>query len=80
MQSERTTLYVSLPIVHRGEALVMSEDTLTLHAEFEATALSDGARGESIMVRLRLGGKIVRANVSAPGRVVPHPDQNEDNR
>jgi hypothetical protein len=66
---KRSGLQVSLPTIYAGDALVVVEDARAWHSEFEAVALSHGSRGDSIMVRLRIGGRVTRATVISRGRV-----------
>jgi hypothetical protein len=61
---------VLLPMVHAGDALVVVEDTQSWHVEMEAVALTPGSPGDSIMVRLRIGGKVTRATVISKRRAV----------
>jgi len=58
------------PTVHAGDVLVVVEDARNWHAEMEAVALSYGSQGDSIMVRLRIGGKVTRATVVSRTRAV----------
>jgi hypothetical protein len=67
---KRSGLQVSLPTIHAGDALVVVEDARAWHSEFEAVALSHGSPGDSIMVRLRIGGSVTLATVVSRGRVV----------
>lgn len=58
----------SLPVVHAGDYLIVSEHTRNSDAELEATALKPAAIGESVTVRLKFGGHILSAIATAPGR------------
>ena len=58
------------PTVRAGDVLVVVEDARAWHAEMEAVALSYGSPGDSIMVRLRIGGKVARATVVSRTRAV----------
>lgn len=58
----------SLPVVHAGDYLIVSEHTRNLDAELEATALKPAGIGESLTVRLKFGGHILSAIATAPGR------------
>jgi hypothetical protein len=58
------------PTVRAGDALVVVEDAPAWHAEMEAVALSYGSPGDSILVRLRIGGKVARATVISRTRAV----------
>ena len=66
---ERRGLQIQ-PTVHAGDVLVLVEDAQNWHAEMEAVALSFGSPGDSIMVRLRIGGKVTRATVVSKTRAV----------
>ena len=68
---------VNLPslIVHKGDVLVISEDTAALHAEFDGFALSNGALGDSIRVRLRFAERVLRARITEQGRAVLDPEE-----
>jgi hypothetical protein len=68
------------PIVRPGDSIVVSQDTRAVNAEFDATALSNGWPGDSIKVRLRFGGKVMRVKVTAPGRALLIGDESESNR
>jgi hypothetical protein len=58
----------SLPVIHVGDPIVVSEHTPTLDAELEATALEAAIAGEPLGVRLKIGGQTLRAIADAPGR------------
>ena len=57
-------------MVHSGDVLTAVEDTAAWHAEFQGTALSSGTVGESILVRLRVGNRVVRVRIAATGRAL----------
>ena len=60
----------SSPVVHAGDALLIVEDSPAFRAYLEGVALNNGESGGSISARLRIGGKVVAAVVTAPGRAV----------
>lgn len=58
-----------LPVIHRGDHLVLEESTSRIHARFEVVALGAAFAGSPLRVRMVLGGKVVRAVALEPGRV-----------
>lgn len=58
---------IAPPIIHAGDRMVVSETTKVSDAQLEATALSAAAIGESITVRLKIGGRILHAIATGPG-------------
>jgi hypothetical protein len=58
------------PTVRAGDGLVVVVDARAWHAEMEAVALMNGSLGDSIMVRLRIGGKVTRATVISKDRAI----------
>ncbi len=58
----------SLPVIHAGDYLILSEHTRFLDAELEAIALQPAAIGDSLTVRLKFGDRILRVIATAPGR------------
>jgi hypothetical protein len=54
--------------IHEGDFLKVSQESAVLHADFAAVAMSGGRESESIRVRLRLSGRIFRAQVLGPAR------------
>jgi hypothetical protein len=57
-----------VPVLHAGERLIVEEHTPVVEAHLEAVALGPAAIGEEFDVRLRVGGKVVRAVALGPGR------------
>ena len=69
--SGRRSATSTLPVVvHSGDVLAAVEDTAAWHAELQGTALTSGTVGESILVRLRVGNRIVRVRIAAAGRAL----------
>ena len=68
------------PTVRAGDWLRVLQDTRVVHAEFNAMALSKGWPGDSIKVRLRLGGKVMRVKLTAQGQALLMGDDREANR
>ena len=67
-------------MIHGGDSVLIVEESSSLRAELEAVAVSNGQRGESISVRLRSNGKIVRAVVADFGRVILANPRSEGHR
>jgi hypothetical protein len=57
-----------VPVIHSGDSIVLSEKTASLDARLEATALQTAAVGAPLEVRLKVGGRLVHAFATAPGR------------
>jgi hypothetical protein len=58
---------LSLPIIRPGDSVILSEDSEISDARLEAIALQPAATGQVLMVRLKLGGHLLRAVATAPG-------------
>jgi hypothetical protein len=58
----------SLPVIHAGDYLIVSEHTRVFDADLEATALKTAAIGDSLTVRLKFGGRTLSVVATAPGR------------
>jgi hypothetical protein len=56
------------PVIRSGDRLIVEEHTSVVDASLEAVALNPAAVGSSLMVRLAIGGRLVRAVALAPGR------------
>jgi len=56
------------PCIRSGDHLIVEEHTPVMDAQLEAIALAPAAVGGSLEVRLRLGGKVLRAVALGPGR------------
>jgi hypothetical protein len=65
----------SLLVIRAGDALIVEEHTAVLDARLEGTAINSAAKGAQLKVRLRIGGKVVRAVALAPGRALLAPDR-----
>ena len=50
-----------LPVIHRGDRVVVEEHTATVEAYLEAIAMEPATTGSSFAVRLKIGGKVVKA-------------------
>jgi len=57
----------SIPIIHPGDRIIVSEHTTVSEAKLEATALKAAAVGDDLTVRMKVGGRAVRAIATAPG-------------
>jgi hypothetical protein len=49
------------PVIHAGDAVVVEEHTPVVETRLVAVALSPAVRGGLFSVRLKIGGKVVRA-------------------
>jgi hypothetical protein len=58
------------PIIRAGERLIVEEHTAMVEASLEAIALGQATTGAVLVVRLKVGGKTVKAIARAPGRAV----------
>ncbi|HWG19011.1 MAG TPA: hypothetical protein VG225_00690 [Terracidiphilus sp.] len=68
-QGQRGPMRASMPVViHAGDAMLVEEHTPVVDAVLEAVALGPAAVGSPVRVRLRVGGRVVRAIASAAGR------------
>jgi hypothetical protein len=56
------------PVIHAGDRLVVEENTAVVEARLEAVALGPAMAGSPLDVRLKIGGKVVRAVALGPGR------------
>ena len=63
------------PVVRAGDRLLLEEHSDLVDARLEATALSPAVDGGPLRVRLHVGGRIVSAIATGPGRATlsPHP-------
>lgn len=57
-------------LIRAGETVRILQDTSNLQADLEAIALSSGALGDSVKVRLQFGGRVVVARITSAGRAV----------
>jgi hypothetical protein len=57
-------------VIHSGDRVLVEERTRVARGLFEAVALSTARQGASFRVRLRVGGRVVRAIATAPGRAM----------
>ena len=67
-------------VIRKGDAVLVLQESNVVHAELSGIALSEGAPGDSIRVRLRFAAKVVRATISGPGRAVLPGGRNEAHR
>jgi len=56
------------PVIHAGDRLIVEENTAVAEARLEAIALGSATVGAPLDVRLKIGGKVVRAVALAMGR------------
>jgi hypothetical protein len=59
---------VATPAIRGGDRLVVEEHTARAEAWLEAEALAPAQAGSVLFVRLRIGGKVLRARAMGPGR------------
>ena len=57
-----------VPVIRPGDKLMVEEHTATVEAHLEGVALGTARAGSPLEVRLRIGGRVVRAIALAPGR------------
>jgi len=57
-----------LPVIRAGDRLIVEEHTAVVDAVLEARALSPAVVGAGLDVRLTIGGSMVRAVATGPGR------------
>jgi hypothetical protein len=57
-------------VIRAGDRVLVEENTRVARGLFEAVALSTARQGASFRVRLRVGGRVVRAIAIAPGRAM----------
>jgi hypothetical protein len=62
------------PVIRVGDRLIVEEHTARVDATLEALALGPAAAGSAFDVRLKMGGKVVRAVALAPGRAAFQPE------
>ncbi len=55
-------------VIRAGDRLVVEENTAVVEARLEAVALGPAVVGSPLDVRLKIGGKVVRAVALGPGR------------
>ena len=63
----------NVPAIHAGERVTVEEHSSAVEAYLEGTALESASIGSPLQVRLRIGGKVVKTVVMAPGRVEVQP-------
>jgi hypothetical protein len=62
------------PIVRAGDQLTIEEHTRVADAYLEAIALGPASVGSVLNVRLKVGGRVVRALALGPGRAAFEPE------
>ncbi len=63
------------PVIHAGDALIVEERTAVVEARLEAVALGSAVEGAIFQVRLKIGGKLVRAVAVSAGHAVFAPEE-----
>ena len=56
-------------VIRAGDRVMVEESTAAVEARLEGMALSSAASGGAVMVRLRVGGRMVEAVAVRPGHV-----------
>lgn len=62
-------------VIHAGDRLVIEEHTAAAEAFLEAVALNQASVGGTLEARLKIGGKVVRAVATVPGRAALMPSR-----
>jgi hypothetical protein len=57
-----------IPVIRAGDRLVVEENTPVVEARLTAIALGPAVAGAVLNVRLEIGGKVIRALATGPGR------------
>jgi|ERR1700738_2481295 len=68
------SLFSLVPVIRAGDAVLLEEHTAAIDTCLEAIALAPARPGAVLRVRLKLGGRTVRALAAGPGRVTLAPD------
>ena len=58
------------PIIRAGDRVIVEENTPLVEARLEAVAMSPAMAGSSFNARLNIGGKVIRAVATGPGRAI----------
>jgi hypothetical protein len=66
--AQPAALTIPGPMIRAGDRLIVEEHTSLVEAYLEAVALGPAAAGSVFNVRLKLGGKVLRAVAIGPGR------------
>jgi hypothetical protein len=68
--SSRNTITAATPVIHAGDAVQVEEHSPVVDASLQAVALSSANSGGMLRVRLRIGGRMLKARALSPGRAV----------
>ena len=55
-------------IIHAGDSVIVTDQSLVLYARFQAVALGAAQAAEPVKVRLKIGGQVLQAIATSPGR------------
>jgi hypothetical protein len=58
------------PVIRAGDRVIVEENTPVVEARLEAVAMSPALAGHPFNARLSIGGRVIRAVASGPGRAV----------
>jgi len=61
---------LAVPVVRTGDRVVVEENTPIVEARLEAVAMSPAMAGAPFNARLSIGGRVIRAVASGPGRAI----------
>ena len=73
--SSKTGKRTPSAVIHAGNHIVVEEHTTAAESYLEAIALGAAEVGAALNVRLKIGGKVVRAVAIAPGRAALAPSR-----
>ena len=59
-----------LPVIRAGDRVIVEENTPVVYARLEAVAINPAMAGSPFNARLSIGGRVIRAVASGPGRAI----------
>ena len=68
-QENQNSQILPVPIIHSGDFVLVIEKGNVLDASFEGVAVSSARSGESVSVRLKIGGHTLEGVAIEPGKV-----------
>lgn len=72
--SFRVNQEAQMPVIRRGDRLVVEESTAVVEARLEAVALENAPKGARLKVRLTIGGRLMQVVALGPRRAVFLPE------